>query len=103
MSMLLQAENEYHDAVKNAVKRAENYADNSKKRQAAYIEILKSDWDSFETDENAQLDKTLADDEQKLETEMEELKKHLKISQEKKADMISERLKEEVLSLYGNR
>jgi len=103
LSLLLQAENEYHAAMENAVKDAENYADDCKKKQAAYIEDLKQDWHLFEKSENDRLDKMLDEKEQDLETKMAELKEQLKISQQKKADLISERLKEEVIFLYGNR
>jgi len=101
--VLLQAENEYQSAMKNAVKEAEDYADGLRNKQAAYIEELKQNWHLFEASEIEKLEKRLFDDEQKLEVRAAELKEQLKISQKKKADMISERLKKEVLSLYGNR
>ena len=100
---LLQAENEYQAAMKNAVKDAEDYADDCRNKQIAYIEELKQNWHLFEKSEKEKLEKRLSDDEQKLEIKAAELKRQLKISQEKKADLISERLKGEVLSLYGNR
>ena len=102
MSLLLQAENEYHAAVRSAVSEAEKYADDCKKKQDAYIENLKQEWHSFEKSENDKRDKKLAEDEKNLEAKTAELKKRLKICQEKKADQISERLKGEVLALYGN-
>jgi len=103
LSVLLQAESEYHAAVENAVENAGIYTDDCRKKQSAYIEVLKQDWDSFEKAESDKLENMLLKDEQKMEAEMEELRKRLKISQSEKADIISERLKEEVLSLYGNR
>ena len=101
--VLLQAENEYQSAMKNAVKEAEDYADGLRNKQAAYIEELKQNWHLFEVSENEKLEKMLFDDEQRLEAKTADLKEQLRISQKKKADLISERLKEEVLSLYGNR
>jgi len=103
LSLLLQTESEYHAAMKNATKEAEDYADDSKEKQNAYIEGLKQEWDLFEKAENDKLAKMLADDEVRLEAKTAELKEQLRISQKKKADLISERLKEEVLSLYGHR
>ena len=103
LSVLLQAESEYHAAVNTAVKKGENYADNCRKKQSAYIETLKRDWDLFEKTESDKLKNTLSDDEKRMDKEKEESKEKLKISQKEKADTISERLKEEVLSLYGNR
>ena len=99
MSLLLQAEDEYHDAVKNAAKRAEDYANECKNRQSAYIEELKQNWRLFETSENEKLVKRLSEDEQRLEEKMTELKKRLKTSRDNKAEQISERLRSEVLSL----
>jgi predicted nucleic acid-binding Zn-ribbon protein len=89
--------------MKNAVKAAEDYAAERRGEQNAYIEELKQNWHSFENSENEKLEKMLSEDEQRLELKTAELKDKLRISQKKKADMISERLKEEVLSLYGNR
>jgi len=102
LALILQAEDEYHDAVENAAKKAEDYAGERKKNQNAYIEELKHNWRLFETSENEKLALRLSGDEQKLEAEMDELKKRLTVSRDKKADQISERLKKEVLSLYGS-
>jgi len=103
LSLLLQAENEYDAAIKNAVKETENYADECRKEQDAYVDGLNRDWEIFEKSETDKLDKTLAETEQNLEIKMAELKNQLKLRQEKKAELISGRLKEEVISLYGNR
>jgi len=103
LALLLQAENEYNTAVKTAVSEAENYADGCKKNQNAFIESLKQEWHLFEKSENEKFEKILDENEQNLEAKTKELKKQLKINQERKADFISERLKEEVLSLYGSR
>ena len=100
--LLLQAEKEYDNSVKNAVKAAEDYAGERRKEQSAYIENLKLEWQNFEKSENNKLIETLSENERKLEIKAAELKNLLKISQKKKAELISERLKEEVLSLYGN-
>ena len=100
--ILTQAENGYDDAVKTAVREAGEYAAERKKIQAEYIEKLKEEWHIFEKSENDGLKRTLAEAEHKKETETVEIKRRLKISQENKAEMISERLKGEVLGLYGS-
>jgi len=103
MALLLHAENEYHSAVMKAVREAEHYAADRKKRQSAYFEQLRREWERFEKAENGKLEKMLSEVEQKLEKDTAQLKRQLKASQEKKAGQISERLKEEVLSIYGSR
>lgn len=102
LSLLLQAENEYHAAMENAVKKADSYEEDSKKNQAGYIDKLRREWDLFEKSENDKLAEMIAGDEQKAEKRAEEQKRQLKESQVRKADIISERLKRGVLSLYGN-
>jgi len=103
MALLLHAENEYHSAVMKAAREAEHYAADRKKKQHAYFEQLRREWERFEKSENEKLEKTLAEVEHKLEKDTAQMKRQLKASQEKKAGQISERLKEEVLSLYGSR
>ena len=99
LSQLLQAENEYRAAMKTAAKKADIYADDCEKKQDVYVEGLKREWQLFEDAENDKLAKMLAEDERRLEIKTAELKELLQISGEKKADIISERLKREVLSL----
>jgi len=101
LQLILQAENEYHAAMKNVVAEVENYADEYRKRQNAYIEDLKREWHLFEKSENDKFTEMLAESEKKLDAKMTELKKQLNVSKKKKADLISERLKKEVVSLYG--
>ena len=103
LSLLLQAENEYLEALKIAAKKASEYAVNSKEKQNDYIKKLEQEWRSFEKSENNKLAETLAETERRLEMKTAEFKKQLQDSQKQKAGLISDRLKEEVLSLYGNR
>ncbi|MCL2814761.1 MAG: hypothetical protein FWD23_09195 [Oscillospiraceae bacterium] len=98
LSLLLQAENEYHAAMENAAKEAEVYEQDNEKNQAGYIDELKREWDLFEKSENRKLAQMIADEEQKSEKKAAEQKNQLKESQKKKAEIISERLKKEVLS-----
>jgi len=103
ISLIIHAEHDYHDGVKKAIAEAEAYADERKKKQIVYVDWQKREWERFEKSENAKLEKKLAAAEQRLEKETAEMKNRLKTAQEKKVNQISERLKEEVLSLYGNR
>ena len=102
ISVILQAEKEYHDIMHNVMKLAETYEEDSKKKQTAFIDTLKQNWIKFEASENEKLINTLAENEKALEIKMADLKNHLNMRQKKMADLISERLKEEVVSLYGN-
>ena len=103
ITLILQAEREYHDAVKNAVNEAENYANESKMRQDADLEAMESEWRRSEEAENDKFQKSLHEDERKMIAEMAQKMEQLRKSQKEKMDSISERLKEEVLSLYGDR
>ena len=103
LSALLQAENEYKLIIENAARRGEEYAAGCRQTQSAYIESLNLEWDSFEKSEGEKLKNTLREDEQKMESDAKNLKERLKSGQTAKAGIISERLKEEVLALYGNR
>jgi len=101
LNLILQAENEYHITVKDAVTTAEKYADECKEEQDIYRKNIKHEWQLFKKAENDRLEKALCEDEQKKKAETAELKERLRVCQQKKADLISERLKREVLSLYG--
>ena len=100
--LILQAEKEYQTAVKNAEKEGGQYVDDCKEKQTAYFEELKREWYLFAKAENEKYIKKLYDDEQRMELEIEKSKEQLKACQTKKIDVISERLKMEVLSPYGN-
>ena len=102
IALLLQVENDYHNAIKKAVSEAEAQADLLKQRQKAYVESLRKEWHAYEKEENDKLNKTIAEDNIKIESETAVSKERLKTLQMKKAEMISERLKEEVLGLYGS-
>ena len=98
---ILQAEKEYHHAMKSALSEAERYVDDCKEKQAAYLEKLNREWHIFEKAENQKFEKRLADDEHRMEAETALLKSKLKSRQEIKAESISERVKREVLAIYG--
>ena len=102
LNLILQAEKEYHDALNKAMREGEKYVDDCKRKQDAFVEQLKRKWYLFEKTENENFQKKLLDEEQRMEAITTEKKDDLKNRQQLKADIISQRLKEEVLSLYGN-
>ena len=99
LAMLLQSESEYYSDVESAVKDAEKYVGDRRNEQIVYIEGLKKELQFFEKSESEKLEQSLSAQSEKMEKEAERLKKRMKARQEKKADRISELLKEEVLSL----
>ena len=104
IDLILQAEKEYQGTVRQAVAEAEQYADECKEKQGAYIETLKEGWHLFENGETAKFAEALSQVERKVKKEIAEKKEQLRLCQEKRMEAISERLKEEVLSFYyGNR
>ena len=98
LSLLLQAESEYGSAMRSAIREAEAYAGERRREQEAYEEELKREWHRFEEEQNGALEKALALEEERMEAEAIILKERMRLRQEEKADEISERLKEEVLS-----
>ena len=99
LSLLLQTESEYHRAIRHAVKEAENYVQERRGTQAAYVEELRRKLLSFEESEGEALELKLLYESGKMEEEAERMKERMKKRQEEKADQISGVLKEEVLSL----
>jgi len=102
LSALLQAEGDYYAALKNAAQKSGEYAAKCKREQSDFIDSLARGWDAFEKAENDKLKDTLAADERRMEEETKNLKERLRDRQRERADTISERLKEEVLALYGS-
>jgi hypothetical protein len=102
LSLIRQAEKEYSTAVKSAVDEAEEYVVECRKILDSRIEDLKREWYLFAKTENEKFLNMLSEEEQKMEQETREMKERLKKLQISKADLISSRIKEEVLSLYGN-
>lgn len=102
LNLIMQAEKEYHLEVKNAAREAQKYADDCKERQSDYMEELKQEWHLFEERESVNFKKLLSEKKQEIDAQIAKQKERLRICQSKKADLISERLKKEVLSLNGN-
>ena len=99
LSLLLQTEEEYDSAVKDAVAEAEKYVDSRRKEQAEYTEEMRQELSAYERAESEKLELALAAESAKMESKAVILKQHMKARQMEKADWISELLKEEVLSL----
>jgi len=99
LPLLLQTEEDYRAAVKDAVREAEEYVENRRKKQAVYIEELKHDFEHFKANEAEKLERDLSAESEKMEIQADGLKQRMKVRQQEKADRMSELLKEEVLSL----
>jgi len=85
--------------MKRAVKEAEIYVETRRNEQKAYIEQQKRKLALFEETENEKLEQSLLAESERLEEEAVKLKVLMKTRQMEKAEHISRRLKEEVLSL----
>jgi hypothetical protein len=102
LNLILVAERDYLDALDKARLNGERYVDERRKAQDEFLEELKQEWLSFEKAEDERLQKMFVDEQRRMEAETVEQKKELKRLQEVIADTISQRLKEEVLSIYGD-
>ena len=102
ISKILQAEAEYHAALEKAAQESEIYKATLRGQQSESLKEIKQQSQIFEETCNAQYSKELTKQQEELEQEFLRRKQELKNSQQKKAELISERLKKEVLSLYGN-
>jgi len=99
LALLLQTENDYRDAIKAAVEEGEQYVAGRRKEQESLINKLRADFRDYEESESEKLERTLLEECDRMENEAVRFKIEMKRRQEEKADQISQRLKEEVLSL----
>ena len=102
LNLILQSESEYRATVEKSEGEAEKYIETLQLKQIDYAEKLKNDWQLFEAAENEKLRKMISDEEQRAESETTEKKEQMKVLQTKKLEVISERLKKEVLSFDGD-
>ena len=103
LQLIIQAEEDYQKTVHEAVLEAEQYVDEQRDKQSVYIKQLEEEWTLFEGKENRVLEEKMTANQVEQEAILEQRKIELQArQQEKKAD-ISERLKKEVLTFYGNR
>lgn len=100
LSLILDAETEYRSAVRTSVKEAENYAAECRAQQTAHYEALELDWLHFENAETEKLEKALSAVERKEARKAIKAKGNLRAKYENKAEAISGRLFEEVLSIW---
>ena len=103
LRMIINAEEKYQSAVRNALETADKYTEDRQKEQIAAREALTRDWHLFEIAETENLERLIHEEERKIDAETAQLKVTFKTHQVSKVDIISERLKEEVLAFYGNR
>ena len=99
LSLLLESEEEYFRAVKDAESDAGEYVNGRRKEQSVFIGELKQETYLYEKSESEKLERALSEEYERMEKEADRLKKRMKTRQREKADWISELLKEEVLSL----
>ena len=102
LELIIKAENDYQDTVNKAVSEAEKYVDDQRNEQSANARRLEHEWTLFVKSENMKLERALQNDKQQLEEETERAMEQLKELQSRKLESISDRLKEEVLSLHGD-
>ena len=102
ISEILRAENDYNYALSSAVKEAEQYAAEARAQQSAWQDKLRQDFRHFEKAERDRFEETLSESMRKMDEENTAAKELMRTRQQKKAGEISDRLKEEVLSLYGD-
>ena len=100
ISIVLQAEDDYHYAIEKTALEAEQYEQDSRITQSAYLDELRNGFKTFESSQRNEFDKTLYESMQKMDNENDTIKAQLKTCQINMAELISERLKKEVLSLY---
>ena len=98
---VLRAENDYQIAINSAVEEAERHAEESKKKQSAHLDMLRNSFREFEAEQHDLFEKTLYEGMRKMDEENAVLKEQLKNCQVRKAELISNRLKKEVLELHG--
>jgi hypothetical protein len=96
--LILHAEEGYKEALKGAMAEAGKYVDGCREKQSAYIEELRQGWDLYEKAETERFAVAISEEERKMEAETAEYIKQLRTCQEAKAEIISQRIKEEVLS-----
>ena len=102
LELFLQAEKEYHDATKHTAEKAEKYKQERKNEQKDNFEYLRRELRSFEKSEREKFESALFEQRRKMEKEYADAKERLKACQRNRAGLISERLKREVLSSYGD-
>ena len=102
ISIILHAENDYHHAMEKAVTAAEKYTQDKRNGQNAYLEDLHAGFHLFEKEERAIFEEALNKGMREMDEENAAMKDRLKACQISKAGQISERLKREVLAIYGD-
>ncbi|MCL2164317.1 MAG: hypothetical protein FWH55_07980 [Oscillospiraceae bacterium] len=103
LSLILQIESDYHKAVDDAVEKADVYVTACRQDQRVFFSELDREWELFEAAEQKKFDIKLKEEEHRMEKELASRKIQLKARQQDFAELISERLKKEVLSLDGSR
>ena len=99
LNLILRAEDEYREKLGASIIEAEQYVDESKKKQIDNFERLKYEWYLFEKREKEKFEKLLIETEQKMEAETQIKKDGLSARRRDRIGPVADRLKKEVLSL----
>jgi hypothetical protein len=102
LTLIMKAEKDYNKSVDKAMADAKLYVDGKRKIQNDHVEELKREWYLYAKSENEKFLDMLLEKEREIDNESDTRKAELRAMQLEKAEAISERIKEEVLSLYGN-
>jgi len=102
LELIIKAENDYQVTVDKAVVEAEKYVEARRNEHSEDARRIEHEWSQFEKAENKKLERALQHEKRRLEEETERAMGRLKELQSRKLDQISDRLKEEVLSLHGD-
>ena len=102
IASILLVENEYQQAIESAQNKAQLLISERRKMQAEHLEQMRLEWEKFEQEQALQLTQMLSEQEKRMDEEAFELRGRLRKKQQEVAEIISERLKQEVLSAHGD-
>ena len=103
ISRILRAEAEYHAALEKSSQESDLHKESLQKKQNEVLDNEKRQWHLFEETCDIRYKEELSKQQEELEQDFLRRKQELRNRQQQKADIISERLKKEVLTLYGDR
>jgi len=102
INIILRTENDYRETIEKAVTAAGSYTEDCRNGQNDFFNELRDEYHIFEKTEREQFEEALRLGMSEMDEEHAMMKKRLKACQEQKAGLISERLKKEVLAIYGD-
>ena len=103
ISRILRAEAEYHAALEKVSQESDLHKEGLQKKQNEVLDNVKRQWHLFDETCDLKYNEELSKQQEELEQDFLRRKQELKTRQQQKVDIISDRLKKEVLTLYGDR